>query len=245
MQGSRHAPSRCRWTATSPARTRAWNTRSGWAASSCTNGCSPRAPSARCTARAAPTTAKRAWTTISPPAASQGVGAHIIGRNMFGPVRGAWGDEGWKGWWGTNPPYHHPVFVLTHHPREPLEMAGGTTFFFVTDGIASALEQARDAAGDQDVVIGGGAATVREYLKADLIDEMHLAVSPVLLGGGERLFDGVAPLEHMGFEPVRSSSGCGALHAAPRPLARRSTPLTSTGCAAPASRPVHRSRLHR
>lgn len=137
---------------------------------------------------------------------SQGVGAHIIGRNMFGPVRGAWGDEVWKGWWGDEPPYHHPVFVLTHHPREPLEMAGGTTFFFVTDGIASALEQARDAAGDQDVVIGGGAATVREYLKAGLIDEMHVAVAPVLLGSGERLFDGVAPLEHLGFEPVRSSS---------------------------------------
>jgi len=137
---------------------------------------------------------------------SQGVGAHILGRNMFGPVRGAWGDEAWNGWWGDNPPYHHPVFVLTHHPRDPLEMAGGTTFHFVTDGLESALEQARDAAGGQDVVIGGGAATVRAYLQADLVDEMHLAVAPVLLGSGERLFDGAVRLERFEFEPIRSSS---------------------------------------
>jgi dihydrofolate reductase len=117
-------------------------------------------------------------------------GANIMGRNMFGPGRGDW-DLDWKGWWGDEPPYHGPVFVLTHHPREPLTMQGGTTFTFVTDGIESALAQAREAAGDQDVAIAGGAATVRQYLAARLIDELRLHVAPVILGAGERLLDGV------------------------------------------------------
>src|SRR5262245_10203251 len=116
------------------------------------------------------------------------VGAWILGRNMFGPVRGPWKDDSWKGWWGSNPPYHTPVFVLTHHPRSPLTMEGGTTFHFVTDGIHAALEQAKSAAGGQDIRIGGGAATIRQYLEAGLIDELHLAISPVLLGSGEHLF---------------------------------------------------------
>ncbi len=117
-------------------------------------------------------------------------GAYIMGRNMFSPGRGAW-DEEWRGWWGEDPPYHAPVFVLTHHPREPLVMQGGTTFTFVTDGIASALAQARAAAGDADVSIAGGAATVNQYLAAGAIDELRLHVAPLLLGAGERLFDGV------------------------------------------------------
>jgi dihydrofolate reductase len=112
-----------------------------------------------------------------------------MGRNMFGPVRGSWPDESWKGWWGDDPPFHNPVFVLTHHPRPPLSMQGGTTFHFVTDGIESALDQALEAAGGQDVLIGGGASTIQQYLRAGLIDEMHYAIAPVLLGGGERLFD--------------------------------------------------------
>ena len=116
-----------------------------------------------------------------------GLGAWIMGRNMFGPIRGQWPDESWHGWWGQNPPYHTPVFVLTHHKRPPLEMEGGTVFHFVTDGIEAALERARAAAGAKDIRIGGGASTVRQYLKARLIDEMHLAVSPVLLGAGEHL----------------------------------------------------------
>ncbi|HEY4299555.1 MAG TPA: dihydrofolate reductase family protein [Candidatus Didemnitutus sp.] len=119
------------------------------------------------------------------------VGAWILGRNMFGPVRGAWPDDSWKGWWGENPPYHVPVFVLTHHPRESLKMDGGTTFHFVTGGIESALEKARAAAGDQDVRIGGGVGTIQQYLRARLIDEMHVAVSPVVLGSGESLFAGI------------------------------------------------------
>src|SRR5436190_24366054 len=117
-----------------------------------------------------------------------GVGAWIMGRNMFGPVRGPWPDDSWKGWWGDEPPYHVPVFVLTHHPREPVEMKGGTTFYFVTDGIHSALEQAKQAAGEKDIRVGGGPATVRQFLQARLIDEMHLAVSPVVIGAGEALF---------------------------------------------------------
>jgi len=121
----------------------------------------------------------------------QNHGAWIMGRNMFGPVRGPWPDHEWKGWWGANPPYHVPVFVLTHHPRPPLEMQGGTTFHFVTDGIEAALARARDAAGEKDVRIGGGAATIRQYLQAGLIDELHLAISPVLLGRGEPLFAGI------------------------------------------------------
>jgi dihydrofolate reductase len=110
---------------------------------------------------------------------------------MFGPVRGPWPDENWRGWWGENPVYHMPVFVLTHHPRAPLVMEGGTTFHFVTDGIQSALAQARDAANGKDVRVGGGAATIRQYLKHRLIDELHIAVAPVLLGAGERLFDNI------------------------------------------------------
>jgi dihydrofolate reductase len=116
------------------------------------------------------------------------VGAWILGRNMFGPVRGPWPDESWKGWWGANPPYHAPTFVLTHHPRKPVEMEGGTTFHFVTDGIEAALARAREAAGDRDVRILGGAATIRQYLTARLIDRLHLAISPIILGGGESLF---------------------------------------------------------
>ncbi|MDQ8758093.1 dihydrofolate reductase family protein [Sphingosinicella sp. LHD-64] len=121
----------------------------------------------------------------------ENVGAWIMGRNMFGPVRGAWPDESWRGWWGENPPYHVPVFVLTHHARPPLEMAGDTVFHFITGGIREALDRARAAARDKDIRIGGGASTVRQYLEADLIDEMHLAVSPILLGRGEPLFAGI------------------------------------------------------
>lgn len=120
----------------------------------------------------------------------ENIGAWILGRNMFGPVRGPWPDESWRGWWGEEPPYHCQVFVLTHHPRPPLVMKG-TTFHFVTDGIAAALDRARVAAGDKDVRLGGGVATIRQYAEARLIDEMHLAVSPVLLGAGESLFAGL------------------------------------------------------
>ena len=120
-----------------------------------------------------------------------GFGAFILGRNMFGPVRGEWLDDSWKGWWGDNPPYHAPTFVLTHHAREPIVMEGGTTFHFVTDGIHAALERARDAAGARDVKIGGGVSTVRQYLQAGLIDELHFALSPVLLGRGEAMFEGL------------------------------------------------------
>jgi dihydrofolate reductase len=123
------------------------------------------------------------------------VGAWILGRNMFGPVRGPWLDESWRGWWGDNPVYHVPVFVLTHHPRAPLVMEGGTTFHFVTDGIAAALAQARAAAGDKDVRVGGGVNVIQQFLRQRLIDEMHLAIAPVLLGTGERLFDGINLVE--------------------------------------------------
>jgi dihydrofolate reductase len=116
------------------------------------------------------------------------IGAWIMGRNMFGPIRGPWPDESWKGWWGSNPPYRVPVFVLTHHARAPIPMEGGTVFHFVTDGIGSALRQAQAAAGGKDVRIGGGVSTIRQYLRAGLIDEMHLAISTVLLGSGENLF---------------------------------------------------------
>jgi dihydrofolate reductase len=119
------------------------------------------------------------------------IGATIMGRNMFGPVRGPWPDESWRGWWGENPPYHHPVFVLTHHPRELLEMEGGTTFHFVSDGIESALVQAKDAAQGGDVWLAGGASVVNQYLAAGLVDEIDVSVAPVVLGGGERLFEGV------------------------------------------------------
>ena len=119
------------------------------------------------------------------------IGAWILGRNMFGPIRGPWPDDAWKGWWGDTPPYRVPVFVLTRHPREPLEMAGGTTFHFITDGIESALAQAKAAAGGKDIRLGGGVSSVRQYLQAGLIDEMHLAQAPVLLGRGENLFEGL------------------------------------------------------
>ena len=128
-------------------------------------------------------------------------GAYVMGRNMFGPGRGAW-DEEWKGWWGEEPPYHAPVFVLTHHEREPLEMRGGTTFTFVTDGINSALAQAREAAGDAGVAIAGGAQAVRQYLSAGLIEELRLHAVPLLLGAGERLFDGVSDVT---LEPLEVS----------------------------------------
>lgn len=118
-----------------------------------------------------------------------------MGRNMFGPIRGEWPDESWKGWWGDNPPYHVPVFVLTHHPRNPIVMAGGTTFYFVTDGIHSALEKAKAAADGKDVRLGGGVATIRQYLREKLIDDMHLAISPMLLGSGENLFAGIDMLK--------------------------------------------------
>jgi dihydrofolate reductase len=128
-----------------------------------------------------------------------GFGAFILGRNMFGPIRGEWPDEAWKGWWGDNPPYHAPTFVLTHHPRDPLTMEGGTTFHFVTDGIEAALDRAKAAAGDNDVKIGGGVSTVRQYLQAGLIDELHFAIAPVVLGQGEAMFTGL-DLYAMGFK---------------------------------------------
>jgi dihydrofolate reductase len=121
-------------------------------------------------------------------------GATIMGRNMFGPVRDGWGDESWKGWWGEEPPFHHPVFVLTHHARKPLVMKGGTTFHFVTEGIAAARQRALEAAGGKDVRIGGGAETIRQYLKAGLVDELHLVQAPILLGKGERIFEGLDAL---------------------------------------------------
>ncbi len=121
----------------------------------------------------------------------EGVGAFIMGRNMFGPIRGDWPDDEWKGWWGANPPYHVPTFVLTHYPRDPVEMDGGTTFHFVTDGIEAALDRAKAAAGDRNVAVHGGVSTVRQYLQAGLTDEVHVAISPILLGGGEALFAGI------------------------------------------------------
>jgi dihydrofolate reductase len=127
------------------------------------------------------------------------IGAWILGRNMFGPVRGAWPDESWRGWWGKNPPYHVPVFVLTHHARPSLEMEGGTIFHFVTDGIEAALARAKGAAGDSDVRLGGGVATIRQYLSARLIDQMHVVMTPVLLGAGEALFTGIN-LPSLGYE---------------------------------------------
>jgi len=140
-----------------------------------------------------------------------GFGAFILGRNMFGPVRGKWLDDSWKGWWGDNPPYHAPTFVLTHHAREPIVMEGGTTFHFVTDGIHAALERARDAAGARDVKIGGGVSTVRQYLQAGLIDELHLALSPVLLGRGEAMFEGLN-LPALGYRVIESTATDLATH---------------------------------
>lgn len=123
------------------------------------------------------------------------IGAWIMGRNMFGPIRGPWPDEEWKGWWGENPPYHVPVYVLTHHKRQPIEMKGGTTFYFVTEGIEYALDQAFEAANGKDVRLGGGVSTIRQYLNAGLVDQMHIAISPVLLGDGEKLFSGINLLD--------------------------------------------------
>jgi len=139
------------------------------------------------------------------------MGAWILGRNMFGPVRGPWPDESWKGWWGDDPPYHVPTFVLTHHARAPIEMKGGTTFVFVTDGIHAALEQARAAAGDKDIRIGGGVSTVRQYVEAGLVDEMHLAISNALLGRGEHFFAGL-DLPARGFSVARREATDLATH---------------------------------
>jgi dihydrofolate reductase len=141
----------------------------------------------------------------------EGVGAWILGRNMFGPVRGPWPDDQWKGWWGDEPPYHCPVFVLTHHARAPITMKGGTEFRFVTEGIQAALAQAKAAAGGKDVRIGGGVSTVRQYLRAGLIDEMHLAVRPVILGTGENLWDGMN-LRILGYEAYSQIAGERATH---------------------------------
>ncbi len=130
---------------------------------------------------------------------------------MFGPVRGDWPDNKWKGWWGDNPPYHAPTFVLTHHPRDPVEMEGGTVFHFVTDGIEAALQRAREAAGDRNVKIGGGVSTVRQYLRAGLVDEMHLAISPVVLGRGEAMFAGI-DLPALGFAVIEHAATEAATH---------------------------------
>jgi dihydrofolate reductase len=139
------------------------------------------------------------------------MGAWVLGRNMFGPVRGPWPDESWKGWWGDEPPYHVPVYVLTHHPRPPLHMKGGTVFHFVTDGIRAALEQAKAAAGTGNVRIGGGASTVRQYLQAGLIDEMHLALRPVFMGAGEPLWQGL-DMKALGYECAEVIPGERATH---------------------------------
>ena len=141
----------------------------------------------------------------------QNVGAWILGRNMFGPIRGDWPDTHWKGWWGDNPPYHVPVFVLTHHARPTLAMEGGTTFHFITGGIREALDRAREAAGGKDVRIGGGAATIRQYLREGLIDELHIAISPVLLGMGESLYEGLN-LRALGYECVEFVASEKATH---------------------------------
>ena len=140
-----------------------------------------------------------------------GIGAWILGRNMFGPIRGPWPDESWKGWWGEEPPYHVPTFVLTHHARAPQPMKGGTEFRFVTDGIHSALRQAKQAAGERDVRIGGGVATIRQFLQAGLIDELHLALRPVLMGSGEELWHGL-DLRALGYECAEFIQGERAAH---------------------------------
>lgn len=141
----------------------------------------------------------------------ENVGANIMGRNMFGPLRGPWKDEEWRGWWGPNPPYHSPVFVLTHHERDPIEMEGGTIFHFVTDGIESALKQAQRAAGEKDIRLNGGTSTIRQYLSKGLVDEIHLAVSPKLLGAGENLFAGL-DLVKLGYGVKESVNGENAIH---------------------------------
>jgi dihydrofolate reductase len=149
----------------------------------------------------------------------EGFGAFILGRNMFGPTRGPWPDDAWKGWWGNNPPYHAPTFVLTHHPRDPIAMEGGTTFHFVTEGIETALERAKAAAGDLDVKIGGGVSTVRQYLQAGLIDELHFAISPVVLGRGEPLFGGI-DVPALGYRVTESRPTDLAMHVVLTPRSR-------------------------
>ena len=141
----------------------------------------------------------------------EGIGAWILGRNMFGPVRGPWPDESWKGWWGEDPPYHVPVYVLTHHARAPIKMKGGTEFFFITDGIQSALKQAKAAAGGRDVRLGGGVSTIRQYLRAAMIDELHLVISPVLLGSGEHLLKDI-DTRALGYECAKYVAGERAMH---------------------------------
>lgn len=143
--------------------------------------------------------------------AMEGFGAFILGRNMFGPIRGEWPDDQWKGWWGDNPPYHAPTFILTHYSRPPIEMLGGTTFHFVTDGIESALQQAREAAGSKDIKIGGGVQTVRQYIQAGYVDEIHLAVAPIALGQGESLFSGL-DLRSLGYRTVEHIATDRATH---------------------------------
>jgi dihydrofolate reductase len=139
------------------------------------------------------------------------VGATIMGRNMFGPVRGPWPDESWRGWWGEDPPYHHPVFVLTHHPRERLEMEGGTTFHFVSDGIESALAQARDAAQAHDICLAGGASVINQYLAAGLVNEIDISIAPLILGAGARLFDGI-PQGAVRLKQIRAVDAPGVTH---------------------------------
>ena len=141
----------------------------------------------------------------------ENVGAWILGRNMFGPIRGVWPDDGWKGWWGDEPPYHVPVFVLTHHPRQSIVMKGGTTFHFVTGGIEEALTRAKEAAGGRDVRLGGGVSTIRQYLEAKLIDEMHLAVAPTLLGRGEALLVGL-DLPRLGYKCSAHATSASTMH---------------------------------
>ncbi|MGH7738921.1 MAG: dihydrofolate reductase family protein [bacterium] len=142
---------------------------------------------------------------------AENIGAYILGRNMFGPIRGAWPDDSWKGWWGDNPPYHVPVFVLTHHPRKSIKMEGGTTFHFVTEGFEAALKRAREAAGKKDIRLGGGANTIRQYIRAKLVDEMHLVVSPVLLGSGEHLLSGL-DLPALGYQVAKQEASEAATH---------------------------------
>ena len=143
--------------------------------------------------------------------AFRNVGAFIMGRNMFGPIRGNWPDDNWKGWWDKNPPFHHPVYVLTNHARESIPMEGGTIFHFVTKGIDVALEQAKQSADGKDVIIGGGVNTIRQYLKAKLIDEMHIAISPVVLGSGEQLFENI-DLIRLGYKCIENSLSEKAMH---------------------------------
>ena len=141
----------------------------------------------------------------------EGIGATIMGRKMFGPIRGPWGDEDWRGWWGDNPPYHHPVFVLTHYPHDPIEMQGGTTFYFVTDGIEPALKRAFEAAQGKDVRVGGGASVVQQYMRAGLLDELHVAIAPRLLGSGEHLLYGL-DLTALGYECTTHVPTAAATH---------------------------------